>query len=340
MNERFHTYKILHHAFQERKTPIHIQMDLTGACNHRCPFCFWKAGDRNPGFEQTYIKNISMIKTEVALRALDEFRDAGIKAITLVGGGEPLIHKDIDLILERIIGNGMEYGVITNLSRLPRMDLLERATWIRVSADAADEPSYKAMHNPVHETFADLCRNIEAIAGKTDVGVSFLLDLPNWHLAFEAAKLFKGMGVNYIQYKPVYDETKGATIRPHLDEIETLLEQAEALADEGFDVINMVSRVEDISAPKRTFKKCQLVNYQMQMGVDGHLYPCCILKYQQQFSYGNMHEQSFMEIWDGERRKAVTETLTAQACPSCYYDRQNNLLHYLSQTDPKHVQFV
>ena len=340
MNERFNSFKILRHAFAERKTPLHVQMDLTGACNHRCPFCFWKDGDRNPGFEQTYIKNIAMIKTDVALRALDEFKEAGVKAITLVGGGEPLIHKDIDRILERILENGMEFGAITNLSRLPRLDLLHRATWIRVSADAADEASYKAMHNPVHEKFADLLNNLSQIVGKTDVGVSFLLDLPNWHLAFDAAKLFKELGVNYIQYKPVYDETKGATIRPHLAEIQQLLAQAEELADANFDVINMVGRLEDIAAPKREFRKCQITDYQIQMGVDGHLYPCCILKYQKPYSFGDMHEHSFQEIWEGERRKAVKETLTAQSCPTCYYDRTNNMLHYLTKPDPKHVLFV
>lgn len=340
MNERFNSFKILHHAFAELNAPMHVQLDLTGACNHRCPFCFWKAGDRNPGFEQTYIKNIPMLETPLALRALEQFKEAGVKAITLVGGGEPLIHKDIDTILERLLDLGLEYGAITNLSRLPRLDLLERATWVRVSADAADEDSYRRMHNPVHETFATLKHNIATIAKKTDVGISYLVDEPNWHLAYDAAKTFKELGASYIQFKPVYDETKGATIRPQIEPIKELLAKAAGLGDESFDVINMVSRIEEAAAPERHWARCQVVNHQVQMGVDGHLYPCCILKYQASYSYGDMHEQSFQEIWEGEQRKAVQEKLTSRSCPTCYYDRTNDMLHYLSQPDPKHVNFV
>lgn len=339
MNDRFSSFKILHHAFQDIDRPFHFQMDIMGACNHRCPFCFFREGAINTGTERNNIRK-TVLDTGVALRALDEFREAGVKAITYAGGGEPLLHRDANAILSRTLENGMEYGIITNLSRMPDLDVIQRATWVRISADAASPETYRLMHDPVHGGFGQLLDNISQLAGKTDIGISFLIHQDNWREAYEGAKLFKELGANYIQFKPVYDEDRTANIQPYLDQIHALLEQAEELADERFDVINLISRVQDVVAPRRCFTQCHVTRYQAQLGVDGHIYPCCVLKYEDRYSYGNMYEQSFTEIWNSDRRKQIMTRTTAETCPPCWYDETNNLLEYLGNPNAKHRAFV
>lgn len=339
MNDRFNSFKVLHHAFQTIDTPFHFQVDIMGACNHRCPFCFFREGAINTGVERNSIRNL-MLPTDVALRAIDQFKEAGVKALTFAGGGEPLLHPQANAILGRVLERGMEYGLITNLSRMPDLEVIRAATWVRVSVDAASDSIYRKMHDPIHGDFAQLIDHVSKLVGKTDIGVSFLIHRENWHEAFEAAKMFKDLRASYIQFKPVYDEDRTADIQPFLDDIHALLHRAEGLADDSFDVINLIRRVKDVAAPERTFKRCHMTRYQAQLGADGHLYPCCVLKYEDRYSYGDMALQSFREIWSSERKRQVDQMTTAKACPPCWYDEANNLLEYLARSNAKHVNFV
>jgi radical SAM protein with 4Fe4S-binding SPASM domain len=280
------------------------------------------------------------LETEVALKAIDDFAEVGVKAITLVGGGEPLFHKNVDDILTRIVDRGIEFGVITNLSIIPPSGLLNEATWIRVSVDAASDETYKIMHRPRGFNFSQLLKNVENLAGNTDLGVSFLVHKDNFREIADAARLFKKLGASYIQYKPVYDEDRATNIVPYLDKINGLLSEARRLDDQHYGIINLIHRVEDIARPVRNFKFCRVHHYNTQLAVDGKIYPCCVLKYIDKFAYGSLYQEDFKTIWNGPQRQSTNELLLADDCPPCWYDKTNEVLEYLSRTSHRHANFV
>ena len=84
------------------KYPIHIQIDPSGACNQRCIYCFYHGGyDKRQKVLRIEDIRKQSIKTEPLLNFLDDCRDI-VRAVTLVGGGEPLIHPDIEQILKKL----------------------------------------------------------------------------------------------------------------------------------------------------------------------------------------------------------------------------------------------
>ncbi|MGK7346159.1 MAG: radical SAM protein [Candidatus Nitrospinota bacterium M3_3B_026] len=340
-DHRFSVYKMIHHDMRS-PWPIHVQMDITGSCNHGCVFCYWRKGARNQNYKGDYIKEIPYLETETVLKALDEFRDAGVKAITFVGGGEPLIHKDIDKILRRVIDNGFHFGVITNLSRLPgSLDALAAADWIRVSLDAATDDAYQLMHAPEDgTTLAAALENVKRVVGRTEVGASFMVHRLNRNEIYKAAETMKSLGARYIQFKPVYDKDRGKSIADFMDEIKRQLDAASALSDEGFEVVDLLSRVGQMSAASRGFDICRIHNYQIQLGVDGNIYPCCVLKYVGEFSFGNIRDSAFKEIWNSAKRKDVVPRLNSRDCPNCWFDKTNEFLEYSLAEKTAHAYFV
>lgn len=340
-DHRFSAYKMVHHDLRA-PYPVHVQMDITGSCNHGCVFCYWRKGARNRNFKGEYIKDVPYLETETILKALDEFRDAGIKAVTLVGGGEPLIHKDIDKILRRMAGHGFHLGVITNLSRLPGdLDALAAADWIRVSLDAATDSTYQLMHAPEDGTsLGAVLENVRRVAGLTEVGASFMIHRLNWREIHDAARTMKSIGAKYIQFKPVYDKDRGESIAGFMDEIKRQLDAASALSDDGFEVIDLLGRVGEMSAASRGFDLCRIHNYQIQLGVDGNIYPCCVLKYVGELSFGSIRDSTFKDIWSSAGRKEVIPRLNSMECPNCWYDKTNEFLEYSLADKTAHAYFV
>ena len=68
----------------DRPFPLHLEIDLTNACNHRCEFCVWS---------DLLSKDKSTLPYDLVIKVLDNIKDLGTKAITWTGGGEPLLHK-------------------------------------------------------------------------------------------------------------------------------------------------------------------------------------------------------------------------------------------------------
>jgi radical SAM protein with 4Fe4S-binding SPASM domain len=303
-------------------------------------FCFFRDGARTPGHIRYDVRKTSYLDGEVILEAIREFKKIGVKAITFVGGGEPLLHPEIEGILQKVIEADIKFGIITNLSKMIHPDLLAKASWIRVSVDAAESHTYERVHNPGSNDFEVVKENIRRLRNKVDLGVSFVVCKENWGEIYKAAELFKEMGVNYIQFKPAYDVDKGESIMPYMEEIEMLLRRAQKLATDGFEVIDMMHRVKELSTPNRNFILCRIHNYNTQIGSDGNVYPCCVLKYIEEYSYGSLYESGFEEVWQGRRRREVIERLTGANCPPCWYDKTNEVLEYLSNKEAKHKEFV
>ncbi|HIJ54519.1 MAG TPA: radical SAM protein [Deltaproteobacteria bacterium] len=357
--DRFSPYKVLHNLDSVKRSiedpatpPLHVQLDLSENCNHNCIFCFFREDAFNTGMRR---KNIAKgvgrrsLKTDKLLTTISELGKLGTMAITLVGGGEPMMHPHAERVLKAIITAGIAYGLITNgsIRMNPIMlESLKAATWIRVSLDAATETTYARMHqpkNPKKDNFQRTITNLKRLREQcpdTDIGVSFLIHPYNYKEIAHCAALCKGIGLNYIQYKPVYTEERGEDVIPFLPEIKSQIVRAQGLETHDFQVIALLARLDDISKPARDYQYCRIHLLNTQIGVDGKVYPCCVLKYVEEYSFGSIYEQSFEEIWSGDQRRMVIERINPSTCPPCWYDRTNEVLEYLASPHDRHETFV
>lgn len=114
----------VHH--NNRLIPIHIQFLPTNKCNMNCDFCSCSERDQN-----------LEIDFELASSIITECRKAGTKAVTITGGGEPLLYPHFAKLVDCFENNGIKIGLVTNgllLHKIPQMTL-NKITWCRISND-------------------------------------------------------------------------------------------------------------------------------------------------------------------------------------------------------------
>jgi MoaA/NifB/PqqE/SkfB family radical SAM enzyme len=110
-----------------QKFPLMVTLSLTDRCNFRCEYCKLPELDRDE------------MPTADWLRAIDELADAGMARVSLMGG-EPLIRKDLGVLIDRLKERGVNIAINTNGWLVPRrMDDLMKLDLICVTLDGPPE---------------------------------------------------------------------------------------------------------------------------------------------------------------------------------------------------------
>lgn len=107
-----------------------------------------------------------------------------VRAVVLIGGGEPLMHPATAAVAERLSRASVAVGLVTNGTLLDRhLDVLRGSlSWLRVSLDAATPETYGAVrpgHRGVNK-FAKVLANIRLVTGHhtLKVGISYVVFTP------------------------------------------------------------------------------------------------------------------------------------------------------------------
>jgi len=83
----------------------YLRVSLVEKCNLRCRYCMPENPEWTPGDQ--------LCTTKELLAIIEEFISYDIRKIRLTGG-EPLVRKDFDVILEHLSGRGIELSMTTN----------------------------------------------------------------------------------------------------------------------------------------------------------------------------------------------------------------------------------
>ena len=105
--------------------PVSTEISWSNACNAKCPWCFYV----NHAGKQRH--SADFIDAEVMKRALTEMREAGVRAVTLTGGGEPTIHPKFEEMTEHAHNLGFRLGIFTNGYK--KIAHPEWFDWIRIT---------------------------------------------------------------------------------------------------------------------------------------------------------------------------------------------------------------
>lgn len=104
--------------------PVHLQIYPTNQCNANCSFCSCKNRDKNQS-----------IPWEILKKEVCAFAELGGQAVTLTGGGEPLMYTQIEELLDLLYTLGIKIGMATNGILLDRVKNIDKLTWCRISAN-------------------------------------------------------------------------------------------------------------------------------------------------------------------------------------------------------------
>jgi len=331
--------------------PISVELDVNNRCSHGCRFCSFGTVETQ-GYRQ---QNWMEFHVERLLPLLGELRECGVKSLTFTGGGEPLEHSKIGLILETATGLGFEWGVVTNGSGLrgrAQRAIAAHATFCRVSLDAGTSDTHQHTHRvatPQFHQILDNLRHTRVLAGDRDctLGASFCVMRRNWQEIYQAAQLVKEHGGNYLEVRPTYPtDWRGDGWNDDLTHEEVVAAKVELshaqthLNDDTFEVIGMVDRFDSLHGYTKGYTQCRTGAVSTVIGADGRIWQCCVQRGQDGFEIGNVMHAPFREVWQSQAHKAVVGAIDVAKCPRCRYDQGNRIIEQAFLSDTMHTNFL
>ena len=286
-----HHIDLLKHGFR----PIHVQWNLTNDCQLHCPYCSCRDRDRE-----------LHMRFDIFKEYFYRFLDLGMKAVTITGGGEPLLHPQFDEIVRIFTKARIKVGLVTNgidMKRWPR-EVFKDMQWIRISMDKYRqeipelhenlEYAFSYVYHKDSENDPKLAALVEAVREKK---ISHLRVVSDIHCSDERFEidgvLDKAPPKVFVQNRREY--TKGA-------------------------------------------RNCWIALVKPVVDVDGLLYPCCGAQYALKTDHRGFPAIMCMGNIDVYKRESIaTQTpFNGLICRKCYYSRYNEALDAIKYMNNLH----
>ena len=297
--------------------PISVELSLTNRCNHNCIWCSDAELRERLGGE---------FNPDVLYALFEQLKAGGTRGIVIEGGGEPTLHPDFNGIVQRARELDLAIGLITNGFILPPTRTIRHFEWIRISLDAAARRQYRALKGV--DGFNRVINNLMSLAAErknTILGMGYVLTNRNDDLVdLEQLVLFlRKIGIQYIQIRPVVDHPE-LTSRKNLE----FLKKFET------DIFSVnLSGMNDNQEAGNHGLPCLAHSLSTVIAADGSVYLCGRLNnFQSWEPLGNIHDQTFHEIWRGPKRRDQVRTVyeadfCRRYCPQCRMTKYNRLLN-------------
>ncbi|WP_322782134.1 radical SAM protein [Synechococcus sp. CBW1107] len=173
------SFKLLSHLDQlsgiktgDYRPPVMVDIDpVDGSCNLDCAWCCQAASRES---------RPSRFMPDSTMERLGSFSKSwGIRSWRIAGDSEPLLNRNISILLESGRSNAIPMGLITNgvfLNRLDKDDL-KKLNWLGVSLDAATAATWSSLKRETPDKFDQILENIKnarALAPELDISIKFL----------------------------------------------------------------------------------------------------------------------------------------------------------------------
>lgn len=305
-------------------SPLVVELDPTAACDLACPGCI----------SEDLVAMGNRFTDDRLLELGQEFIDCGVKAVILIGGGEPLAHRRIGDFITLMGKNDVHIGITTNGSFIDRhLEVIsEYSKWTRVSMDAATDKVFSILRPTKggKSKFDRIVANMRLLARskKGKLGYSFLIQTPsdgfgivsNIHEIYDAALLARDIGCDYFEVKPTYQFRNGVA-HALMKHPKDLMEAAAAeigrldeLETEDFKImyaINLKYSLDGVQASQtKDYKVCPSTHLRTTVTPTG-VFVCPYWRGKDQMLVGDVNKQSFREVWEGKRRQEVMGRLDA-----------------------------
>jgi MoaA/NifB/PqqE/SkfB family radical SAM enzyme len=327
--------------------PVNVRLKPINRCNHDCWYCAYRVSSLQLGQDMDLRDAIPRDKV---FEIVEDIVTMGVKAVTFSGGGEPLLYKPLPECVERLAVGGVRVGALTNGSNLKGRvadAFAAHATWVRVSVDGWDGPSYaRARHLP-EDAFDRLIVNLKSFAARGSrctLGASIIIGEDNHEHLYDLCRTLKDAGVQQIKLAGVIIGNDGtannAYHRRLMPRVNQEIERAKSLDGDGCRVVNhyhlLAERFE------RRYHLCPTIQFTPVIGADCAVYTCQDKAYTEAGFLGSIKDRSFREFWfSEENRQRAFAINPAHDCPhNCACHEKNVLVTDFLATDEEHLVFV
>jgi MoaA/NifB/PqqE/SkfB family radical SAM enzyme len=310
--------------------PLVVELDTTEVCNLACPGCI----------SEDLVCNKTSFSAERLLQLAEEMYEIGVKAVILIGGGEPLAHPAVGELIQYLGEHDIRIGITTNGSFIDRhIDVIaEYASWTRVSMDAATQETFDKLRpakNGVSE-FEHIVGTMQELSKKKkgELGFSFLVRTEadgfgiesNIHEIYPAALLAKKCGCDYFEVKPSYSYVGGQAhslvvhAAERMEEARREIARLDELAEPGFRIVKAINMEDSLARvehrQEKSYETCPVAELRTLVCPSG-VYVCPYWRGKDQFRIGDAQTQSFSDIWNGARRREVRKFV--DPCTVCSF---------------------
>lgn len=278
-------------------------------CNLRCKHCL--LGDR--------LKSGESIKKEVVIKILEEGIAIGVKDV-LFTGGEPLLHKDITEILSTATRFGYNTSINTN-GTLITETMAKTIASIGLSKVQVSVDGPKKIHEYIRGA-GTFDRTLKGIRLLKEVGIKVYLNTQLTEQLLEKENfddylsLLKSINPEFVQLTITASlgNARKYNITPidytkHAEFIKFLAEQ-----------LRLHVRERRKEHPEVA---CPAAFYEMAIDANGNSYPCHYFRGINQYSIGNVYNESLKDIWDRSLKTPLAEfvagKITNKECKNCSF---------------------
>ena len=296
--------------------PWVIELDPTTACNLACHDCISANLLNQGGFERERIKELAR-----------EFHAIGVRAVVLIGGGEPMAHPEFGTITSYFHDQGIHVGVTSNGTLIERyMDVLaDKTKWVRISVDAGTEEVFKTYRPAPNgaSVFPTVVRGMRELGKRKKglLGYSFLvlsmrddegrMTGTNATDIAAAAKLAKDLGCDYFEVKPSFDMMHflidhTSTVK---DLVNAQVDSVRHLEDASFKIISpftLGDALDGTTTQPKTYTRCLTAELRTVVSPSG-VYVCPYHRGNMNMRLGDANKHSLQDIWGGGRRKIIMD---------------------------------
>jgi len=256
-----------------------VTIELTSRCNFKCPYC------ANP----TLKRDKDEMPAELVLRLADECMQNGYKVMAVHGVGEPLLRRDLEVILARFASLGIWTGWISSNGSLltpQRMDSLVAAglQGLYISVDTLDADLYAQTRG------GKLSKTIEnvSLAATAHPKIPFVIGLMN-----HKKQSIKSNDLDL--FYSIFASLKNV----HHHEYENI-RFPQARED--------WRRIDDKTGLGITFDTCGVWAKHFTIAVDGRVSLCCVDQ-EVDHPIGDVTKKSISDIWFNRRNQETFRSI-------------------------------
>lgn len=314
---------------KKNPVPYEIEIQPSSKCNANCSHCWAKS------FPRLEDKLETKENADWIIKRVLEFKEQGfpLPKIKFCGStGDPLMNPIIDYIIDgfygqrnmRLFTNGVKLG--ESKDDLKYLESLSKLNSIYLSLDAGTtETLWKIKQGAKQRkvSIEDILQGARKIKefGNTGIYVSYVITKDNYQEISEASKKSKENNFNLIRFRIDLEDRELS--KEKSKEIINGLNNAMQYNSENFKVIPIHSNEEISETNQECFSskgrglKCYTNLFWTCIGANGKVYPCGHIVSPLTEDYGSLFENTFQEIWNGEKIKLARIKVPGDLCKIC-----------------------
>ena len=307
--------------------PTNVVIHPTMSCNHRCDFCnYFHNLDEENHKEKSRITSTEYIKIEHIIKFFREFEACGVQNLVISGGGDPLLHKDKEIILDTALKYRFEKHIYTNLDFNISdniIEMLSRFNSININLNTTNPELYRQTRGKGSD-LERVIRNVSELKRKKSVVNGVIITRDNTLSSLEQTiEWMRVQNFSSIIVSPAFNIEYKDGEKTTQKTMDSLYKVKKAVR--GIDNIRVVTEVEK-AVIKDSQAYCRTHYFDITIGADYWVYACCMRSYINGYGIVNLKKfGSFIDGWNSEERRRKLKNVGFK-CGDCWFGFANQYL--------------